>query len=151
MIKILKKDGLIYQNIEEKSVNEDGVEVFNIPTDVALFQTMAIDTINWVIGDNIKKAVGNTFTTLSASNSKAIALLAKIVNGLAPDTSSLTTLEADNFTKLVALGDGGYGDSELLNASLTAVDTEIAAGTDKITRITNATTIDEVIAILNEV
>ena len=151
MIKMLKKNNQVFQNFEEKEVLEDGTVVWNIPTNVEEFKAMAIDTINWQIGDGVKKAVGNTNVNLSASNAKGIALLAKVVNAQSPDTSSLTELEADSYNKLISLADGGYADSELLNASLTNVSEFIAKGTDKVSSIASATAIDEVIAILNEV
>ncbi len=150
MIKVLKKGNLIYQNIDEKIIDENGNEVWNIPTNVDEFKVMAIDTISWKIGDNVKKTLDNTNTKLSAANAKAIALLAKLINTLNPDTSSLTPLELDNYNKLLSLANNGYADSKLLNNSLVAVETEIAKGVDKITRIQNATTLDEIIAILNE-
>jgi len=150
MIKKIKKGSEIYLNFEEKTII-DGVEFWNIPTDVEEFKAMAIDTINWQIGNNIKKAIGNTNVNLSASNSKGIALLAKVINAQNPDLTGLSDLEKDSFNKMVALGDSGYADSELLNASLSNVSSFIAAGTDKVTRVTSATTIDEVINILNEV
>jgi len=150
MIKILKKENQVFQNFNEKDVLEDGSVVWNIPTDIEEFKALAIDTINWQIGDNVKKALGSIQINLSAANAKGIALLAKVINAQNPDTSSLTSLEADNYNKMVALADGGYADSELLNASLTSVTDEIANGTEKIVRITNATTIEEIIEILNE-
>jgi len=151
MIKQLKKGNNIYQNFEEKTVSEDGVETWNIPTDVEEFKALAIDTINWQIGDNVKKALGNTQTNLSASNAKGIALLAKVINAQEHDTSTLTDLELDSYNKMVALAEGGYADSQLLNASLSKVSEFIAVGTDKVSRVTSATTIDAVIDILNEV
>jgi len=151
MIKILKKQNQIFTNFEEKEILEDGTVKWNIPQVIDDLKAMAIDTINWQIGDSVKKEVGNTNVNLSASNAKAIALLAKVVNAQSPDVSSLTELEKDSLDKLINLADGGYADSKLLNASLTNVSEFIASGTDKITRITKATTHDEIIAILNEV
>ena len=114
------------------------------------FKEIAIDTINWQIGDNVKKALGNTQTNLSASNAKGITLVAKVLNGLNPALDGLTDLEKDSWNKMVALADGGYSDSELLNNSLTKVNEFIAAGTDRATRMASANSIEEVIAILNE-
>jgi len=150
MIKKIKIEDIVYQNLDEKYLNEDGSITWNIPTDVNEFKAMAVDTINWQIGDNIKKALGNTNVNLSASNSKGICLLAKVINAQSPDTSSLSELESDSFNKMVALGEAGYSDSNLLNASLSNVSSFIATGTDKVTRVTTAETIDDVIEILNE-
>lgn len=181
MIKLLKIGNSVYEKIPlqvnkavEKEVDvkvletdENGKEIYTtkkqvvteyvetknelIPTDLEEFKAMAIDTINWVVGDNIKKALSNQQTLLSASNSKAIALLAKVVATLNPDVSGLTALEKSAYDSIQNLAANGYADSELLNASLASTDSEIAKASDKVTRITNATTIDEVIAVLNEV
>jgi hypothetical protein len=150
MIKQIKIGQNIYDGFEEKTTLEDGSVVWNIPTNVDELKSIAIDTINWQIGDSVKKAVGNTNVNLSASNAKGIALLAKVVNAQNPDTSSLTDLELDSYNKMVALADGGYADSELLNASLTNVSEFITRATDKVARVTQAESIDDVITILNE-
>ena len=151
MIKVLKEGNRIYKNLEKEFLDPETNQVIsNIPTDLATFQAMAIDTVEWQIGDNVKKAIGNVDTKLSASNAKAIALLAKIINTLNPDTSNLTPLEFDSWNKLLNLANNGYADSKLLNSSLDAVDSYIKAGVNKIERVKEATTIDEIIAILNE-
>lgn len=151
MIRILKQNSRIKYGIEKFCTDENDVEVWNIPTNIDEFKSMAIDTINWEIGDNVKKALGNTQTNLSASNAKGIVLVSKVLNGLNPDLTGLTDLEKDSFNKMVTLGDNGYADSQLLNASLSSVSEFIASGTAKVARVTSATTIDEVIDILNEV
>ena len=150
MIKILKIENKVYQNFEEKKLDEKGNEVWNIPTDLKEFRAMAVDTINWQIGDNVKKALGNTQTNLSASNAKGIVLVSKVLNTLNPNLDGLTDLEKDSWQKMVALADSGYSDSELLNNSLTKVSEYIEAGTDKIARITSANSIENIINILNE-
>ena len=149
LIKKLKKDNLIYTNVEDKTV-EDGQEAWNIPQYLEEFKKLAIDTINWQIGDSVKKASGNMQTNLSASNAKAIALLAKLIEPSQEQLDKLTELEKDSWNKLDALAVGGYADSQLLNVSLASVSKFITKGTDKATRVINATTHEEVIAILNE-
>ncbi len=150
MIKILKNGDEIKTNFSEKEVLEDGTVVWNIPQNLEEFKSMAIDTINWQIGDNVKKSLGNTQTNLSASNAKAIALLAKLIKPTQTQLDSLTDLEKDSWGKLKSLADNGYADSELLNASLSSVSEFIQKGTDKIVRVTQTQNHDEVIAILNE-
>ena len=150
MIKILKKNNLIYQNFEEKSIDEQGNEVWNIPTDLEEFKAIAIDTISWQIGDNVKKSLGDIQTLLSASNAKAIALLAKLIKPTQAQLDNLTPLEKDSWVKLKALADNGYADSKLLNNSLTNVTTFIQKGSDKIARVVKAKTLEDVINILNE-
>lgn len=150
MIKILKIGDTVYQNFEEKTFDEQGNEIWNIPTDVEEFKKLVIDTINWQIGDNVKKALGNTQTLLSASNAKAIALLAKLMKPTQTQLDSLTILEKDSWNKIKNLADNGYADSQLLNNSLTKVSEEIQKWTDKIIRITKAKKLDDIINILNE-
>jgi len=150
MIKQLKIDDEIYQDFEEKNVDEDSVVIWNIPTNLEEFKAMALDTINWQIGDSVKKSLGNTNVNLSASNAKGIALLSKVVASLNPNLDGLTELEADSYSKMVALAEGGYADSELLNASLSNVSEFITSATDKVARVTQAESIDDVITILNE-
>ena len=149
MIKIIKIGDNIYQNYEEKTINENGQEVWNIPTDLTKLKAIATDTINWVAGDRVKKVVQNNITLLNASNSKAIVLLVKVINSLNPDLSKLTTNEKDAFDKMVTLGDNGYADSKLLNAMIDSVTNNITSLSQKIADVENATTIDEVISILN--
>ena len=141
-IKILKENGFIRKNFEEGG--------WNVPTDLEEFKTLAVDTINWQIGDNIKKTLGNTQTNLSASNAKAIALSVKVISSLNPNLDSLTELEKDSWSKLVLLEQNGYADSQMLNTSISSVSEFIAKGTDKATRVSSATTHEEVIAVLNE-
>ena len=149
MIKYIKLGELVFQNLEPKYINEDGSETWNIPQDIEEFRAAAIDTIKWRMGQEIKKSV-ETSINLSAANSKAIALLAKVVAAQNPDISSLSNLEKQNWQKLLDLAGNGYADSELLLSALSAVESEIAKGTEKITRIMSASTHDEIISILNE-
>ena len=149
MIKIIKINNNIYQNIEPKTIDEKGNETWNIPTDLDEFKKVAIDTINWVAGDRIKKAVQNNITLLNASNSKAIVLLGKIINSLNPDLSKLTDNEKNAFDNMVTLGKNGYADSKLLNTMIDSVTSNITSLPQKITDVQNANSIDEIIKILN--
>jgi len=141
MIKLLKVDNLIYTNVEESEVEE-------YLKDLETFRKITIDTINWWIGNKVKKATGDV-TKLSAANSKAIVLLTKLLKTLNPDTSSLTELEKEAWNKLLIFADIGYADSELLNNSLQAVQTYALQGNELIKQALNATTIEELIEILN--
>jgi len=143
------KQGRMVGGVMPKTLDENGNEIWNIPQDLEEFKALAIDTCNWKIGQIVKNAVGGKQVDLSASNSKAISLLAKVVNILNPDTSSLTDLEKSAFEKLNTLANAGYSDSNLLNTSLDTVLNTIPIYTDKIVKITSATTHDEVIGILN--
>ncbi len=150
MIYIIKIGDTIYENIEPHYIDENNKKIWNIPQDIEEFKTVAIDTINWVIGQEIKKRVDNNLIQLSTSNSKGIMLLAKVLKGLNPDTSSLSELDQSNFDKMVNLADNGYADSELLSGALNAVEVYISKGVERVTAIINATTHDEIIEILNQ-
>lgn len=149
MIKIIKLGDLIHQNIEEKIIDKNGNEVWSIPTDLTELKQIAVDTVNWVIGNKVKKAFNNNQTALSSANSKAITLLAKLISTLNPDISTLTELEKLAYDKIVASANSGYADSQLLNSSLDVVAVNLQVGGKAIADIQNATTIDEVIAVLN--
>lgn len=144
MIKEIKIGNLVYNNISKES--EDNL----LPTDLEEFKKVAIDTINWQIGNGVKRAVGNTDVNLSAANAKAIVLLTKVMNTLNPSLDGLSNLEKDSYDKMTTLAGGGYADSELLNGSLGSVSELIAKSSDKVARVTSSTSIDEVITILNE-
>jgi len=150
MIKVIKIGDSIYQNYEEKAINENGQASWNIPTDLTKLKAIAVDTINWVAGDRVKKAVQNNITLLNASNSKAIVLLGKIINSLNPDTSNLSDNEKNAFNKMVTLGNNGYSDSKLLNDMLDSVINNVTNISKKIVDVEKAESIDEIIKILNE-
>ena len=120
MIKLIKVADLIYQNIEPKFINVDGNEVWNIPTDPEDLKNCLMDTIGWIVSQNIVKTIGGA-NKKDASATKAITLLAKLVSALNPDTSKLTENEKNAYEKLLALANAGYSDSTLLNESLQAV------------------------------
>jgi len=148
MIKLIKMNGLVYQGFEEKSFDESGKEVWNIPTNIEEFRKIVIDTINWQMGQEITKATGN-YTKLSAANSKAIIVLLKLLDTLNPDTSKLDSLENTAYKKMTELASQGYGDSKLLNDSLDAVLNGITKGQNLISKALQATSINELIEILN--
>lgn len=140
MIKIIKIGDAILHNISKTEEN--------IPTKLEEFKPLAIDTINWLTGQNIKKVVGEG-VQLSTCNSKGIILITKLLSSSGIDTSSLSDLEKDNFEKMVSLGDSEYADSKLLNTSLSNINTHISEATKKILAITAAGSIAEIIEVLN--
>ena len=150
MIRILKTGNEIRLNFEESFIGEDGEVAFSIPQNVEEFKNLAIDTINWEVGSNVKTALGNTQANLSASNAKGITLIAKVLSNLSPSLDGLTTLEVDSYNKIITLATAGYADSQLLNNSLANVTLFINSGDEKISRILASTTIPAIIAILNE-
>ena len=149
MIKLIKIGDLVYQGFQEKVIDENGKEIWNISTDVEEFRKIVIDTINWKIGQDIKNATQD-FTRLSAANSKAIIIVLKLLDTLNPDTTGLTEKEKSAYDKMLTLAQNGYGDSELLNNSLEAVLNYTQTGQTLITHALKATTTDELIGILNE-
>jgi hypothetical protein len=148
MIKVIKIGTLVYQNIEAKTIDENGNEVWNIPNDVESLRKCVIDTINWLIGQEIKNSLGD-YTKLSAANSKAITLLVKAIGNNA-DTSKFTETEKQIWRIMQKLADAGYSDSELLLKSLTLVSEKITKYSDLINKALNAATVDELIRILEE-
>ncbi len=149
MIKLIKLNDLIYQNYEEKSIDEQGNEVWNIPNNVQELLPIVIDTINWWVGDKVKNATGD-FTKLSAANSKAIALLFKLVNSLNPDTSGLTEKELAAYDAMNQLAQTGYSDSDLLNGSIQAVNEYIQRGEQLAGQAMQAQSVEELIGVLNQ-
>jgi hypothetical protein len=77
--------------------------------------------------------------------------LSKIINAQNFDMSCLSELERDSFKKMITLSENNYADSELLNTLLSSVSDFVAAGSDNISKVMKATTIDEIIEILNEI
>ena len=149
MIKLVKIGDLIYKGFEEKTFDGNGKETWNIPTDVEEFRKITIDTINWWVGNKVKKQTGD-FVKLSATNSKAIVLLTKLLITLSLDDSKLTDLKKSAWDKLIAFADNEYSDSELLNNSLDACQSYVIKGVGLIDKALQATILDELIGILNE-
>jgi hypothetical protein len=147
MIKVIKIGDLVYQNIEPFYLNEKGEKVWNIPTGLEELRKCVIDTINWLIGQEIKNINDGDYTKLSAANSKAIALIAKLISDKV-DTSKLTETERKIWNLIVQLANSGYSDSELLLNMLTAVVEKINKYSQYIDQALNAKTVDELIEIL---
>jgi len=55
MIKQIKIGKMIYTNVEPKTFDENGNEVWNIPNDSEELRAAAIDTIRWDAGRKLKK------------------------------------------------------------------------------------------------
>ncbi len=149
MIKILKIDEQVFFNIEEEqNIDEETISI--VPDNLDKFKKVAVDTINWATGQEIKKAVDNNAIHLSTSNSKAIILIAKLINSFNPDTKILSPLEKDNFLKMIELAQSGYSDSNLLKSALEAVDVYVKKGVEKATKIMTSTSKNEIIEVLNQ-
>ena len=148
MIKIIKLGELIHQGIEPKTTDDSGYTHWAIPDTVETLLPVVLDTINWWVGDRVKRVMGD-MTKLSAANSKAIALLVKLVAGLNPDTSALSANEKSAYDALLALANSGYSDSELLVGSIGAVQQYIQRGNDAAQRAMAAKSVDALIDVLN--
>jgi adenine-specific DNA methylase len=146
MIKTIKIGDLVYQGIEAKTIDENGKEIWNIPSDLEKLRACTIDTLNWLIGQEVKNSVGD-YTKLSAANSKALVLLVKAVDGVA-DKSNFTQTEQDIWNEMLKLANAGYGDSNLLLNSLKAVSENITKYSTMIDSALKATTVEELIKIL---
>ncbi len=149
MIKQIKLNNLIHINIEPYVFDEEGNKQWNISSDLETLRAATIDTFNWLIGQEVKKTAESQ-AGLSASNSKAIALLVKIIDAQSPNLDNLTNLEKSAYEKMLNLANAGYSDSELLNNVLDAVTTNIATYTEKINKALEAQSVDELIALLSE-
>ena len=145
MIKIIKIGNLIYQNIEAKTIDENGNEVWNIPSDPVELKAALADTLGWIVGQNIVKTIGDA-NKKDTATSKSVVLLAKIIASLNPDTSTLTATEQDIFQKMLDLGSIGYSDSELLNNTIGAIQAELTDYAAKIAELEKLSTLDELIA-----
>jgi len=55
MIKIIKIENSIYENIEPFFVNENNEKVWNIPYDLNELKLFLVDTVKWQSGHSLKK------------------------------------------------------------------------------------------------
>jgi len=150
MIKLIKIGELVYQGIEPFYIDENGNKIWNIPNDLETLRNCVIDTFNWLIGQEVKKQSGGDFTKLAAANSKLGVLLIKVVDSLNPDLTSLTENEKAIWDTAKQFAEQGYSDSELLKNLMNAVLTNISNYSQKITQAQQATSIEELIALLEE-
>jgi len=150
IIKQLKIDNQIIQNIDLDLKNDDDSYIYEDLRDLNTLKEKATDTFNWEIGILVKKSSGGKQVDLSTSNSKAITLLTKLIASLNPSLDNLTDLEKDNYNLLLNLANTGYSDSQKLKNSLEAVVENISKYTDKIVRVEKSDTIEEIVSILSE-
>ena len=134
MIRVIKIGNQVYENFMPYYMNEEGQKVWNIPNNPAKLKNCLTDTLGWVVSRNIVKAIGDA-NKKDASTTKAIALLAKLISTLNPDTSKLTENEKNAYEKLLTLTNTGYSDSTLLNESLQAVIDQLQWYAEKINEL----------------
>ncbi len=120
-----------------------------IPEDLEKFKVMAVDTIQSSIGHEVKRQA-KTQVKLNASNSKFIFLLYKVMklNGL--KTDGLTSKEKEALKVADKLLEEGYTESDLMLDTLKTIQSSRVKGEERVKRIRNAKSIEEVIDILNE-
>jgi len=150
MIKLIKIGELVYQGIEPYYIDKNGNKIWNIPNDLETLRNCAIDTFNWLIGQEVKKQSGGDFTKLSAGNSKAIVLLLKLIDTLNPDESNLTKTEKNILSKLRTFANNGYSNSQMLDNMLESVLNNISVYSQKIEKAQQAKSVDELIRLLEE-
>ena len=150
MIKYLKVKNIVYTNLQLENLKDEKPELVEIFNNLENLRNTTIDTYNWLIGREVKKASGNDTTKLIAGNSKAIVLLLKLIDTLNPDESNLTDTEKEILTKLRTFGQQGYSDSEMLDNMLDSVLNNINVYSQKIEKAQQATSVDELIELLEE-
>ena len=149
MVKFIKIGDLVYQNIAEKTIDENGSEAWKIPSTVEELRPVAVDTINWWVGQKVKSTTGD-YAKMSAANSKAIVLLYKLMDGLGPDTTGLTEKEKQIYDSMQSLAVSGYSDSDLLLGSIQAVTNYVSQCAQLSSEAMAATDVDGLIAVLNK-
>ena len=155
LIKQIKIGNLEYRNFNIYDKDEIGNFLYPEFQDLENLKNVVIDTFLWKIGRLVLKSAGGKQVDLSASNSKAIVLNVKILNKIAEQidldlSSFLTPLELESFNLEVQLAENGYSDSVKLKNTLVSVVDNISKYTERIQRVVNANSVEEVIGILNE-
>ena len=144
MIKLIKIGNVIHTNYD---LQEDTQGLRDLPID--RIKEYALDTLNWQAGNAVKQSTGGTAIDLAAANSKAIALILKLIKPSDTAIGKLTDREQGIVRSLLGLGQNGYGDSDKLAASVESVATVVAQTASHAERIAQASTLDDVVAILN--
>jgi hypothetical protein len=140
-----------YRNLwTYEQYDDSGVVRYNIPEDLGEFRVIAIDTLNWLIGKNVLKVAGGKAIDVGTANSKLGVLLVKAVLQLGVDTTQFTELEQETIRDCDALYDAGYSDSEKLRDTVATLLPTISTFTERIARVSQATSHEEIIDILNE-
>ncbi|WP_456390595.1 hypothetical protein [Hydrogenimonas sp.] len=130
MISVIKIGDNIYTNIEPYYIDKRGKKIWNIPTDPAALKNTLFETLGWVVSQRIVRAIGDA-NKKDASTSKAVVLLAKLVDSLSPDASVLTETERSAYEKMLALAEAGYSDSALLDGAFDALAEHLAWYADR--------------------
>jgi len=147
-LKWLKIGDVVHRNVPVKEITEAGEEIWNVPQDLDQLKQLVADTFAWLVLQKICEILPSP-DKREASTTKAITLLAKVINTLNPDISSLTQKEQEAWQKLQALGQAGYSDSDLLNQSLQALIDTLRWYSQKVQALQEAETLEEVVEVVN--
>jgi hypothetical protein len=148
-IKRIKIGSADHRNLWTYEPDEDGGVTYNIPTDVEEFRLLAIDTVQWLLGKTALTAAGGTSSKIDEVMTRGITLVSKAVLDLGLDTSEYSDNEKESFDLMSELYDNGYADNEQLVSTLRVLTPGIADAESKITDIVAATTIEDIIDVLN--
>ena len=148
MIKWIKIDNLIYQNIEPKTIDpETGNETWNIPTDPDELKQCIIDTLGFLVFRKLGNIL-NAVDKRNAVTTKGLVLLVKLVNSLNPDTSVLTETEQETYNAMLSLADIGYADSQLLKNTITQLQDVLNWYYQEEQKVKNMSTFEEMLEYL---
>ncbi len=142
-VKIIKIKNEIRERFSLKDTLEDGTIVYNVPENIEELKKCALDTIDWEIEQKLKNKA-------NAVNSKLALFAVQLALLSSPDTTGLTDTQKQLLANIEQLVGFEYTDSELAeNATARTVEL-LTSATQKAARIGSATTIEEVVEVLNE-
>lgn len=147
MIKWIKINNLIYQNIESKTTDENDNEIYNIPTDPAQLRKCCEDTLGWLVFKKLEPFIGS-IDKRSACLFKAVVLFGKIVSQLNLDMDKFTEKEKNILKIMQTLAEGGYSDSELLDSALNSLMEALTWYREKQKELTQADTTEDMVKFL---
>lgn len=142
LVKRLKIENLIKENFYLKSIDEEGNEFYNVPTDLTTLKKYAIDTIDWEVEQELKYKA-------NAVNSKLALFALDLVLSLSPDLSKLTASQKvviENYKELKKLE---YIDSQIAEQATSKLVSLLKSSYKIGAVIMSAKTIEEVLEKLN--
>jgi len=149
ILRIIKIGDTIYENIYLYTEDENGNRIYNIPTDITELKQAVNDTLGYLTMKKISSILV-AVDKKDAAMTKAICLLAKVINSLSPDTTVLTDKEQTAFKAMVSLADSGYTDSELLNNALTEISSALAWYESKASELESLNDFDSIVSFLSD-
>ena len=144
MIRIIKLRNKVFRNIEPYVLDDDGQKIWNIPATPDDLKDALLDTLGFITSEKIISTIGDV-NKKDAGTSKALVLLAKIVDSLNPNLSILSKNEKESFKKMVELAASGYSDSDLLKKSFEALENHVKWYAQKYNEVSQLSTLQELI------